>query len=462
MQIQNEVLKAGDKLDSIRVLSKEKKISQSTAYRIYEELVIKDLIEARAKSGYYVKRKIRRFSEITEIKNRISDIKPRTSDKIVAFADLGIGTKNAGRFSPSPDISLLPVAKINKSMNEALRLKPDSCLNYENINGNIDLRRQIARQTYNWDGNYNTHEVIITHGCTEALLLSLMTLTKPGDTVLIERPTFFSVYNIIKNLGLKVLEINVHPKTGMNFSYLEECIKRVKISACLFVTNFSNPTGYCMEDEDKEKLVGILAKYNIPLIEDDVYGDIYFGNARPLTCKTFDRKGLVLLCSSLSKSLAPGYRVGWCLPGIFKEKFLRIKLMQTLSSTSPTQAAIAQFFDTGRYDLHMIKLRKALHLNSLKYIGTIENYFPEGTKLTYPGGGLALWIELAPKVDTTNLFYEALAQGINIWPGSIFSASGGFNNFFRIAIGAPHNHKIHSNLQLLGKLASKESSGMIT
>ncbi len=208
-----------------------------------------------------------------------------------------------------------------------------------------------------------------------------------------------------------------------------------------------------MKDDEKQKLVEMLSKKNVPLIEDDIYGDIYFGSSRPRTCKSFDKKGLVLLCSSFSKTLAPGYRIGWCLPGQFKDRFLEIKLMNTVSTSSPVQAALAHFFTFGRYDLHMNKLRKSLHIQSIRYLKVISDNFPSETRIRKPMGGFVFWIELNKKINTTNIFYDAIAEGVSIWPGQIFSASGGFENFIRIAFGAPLNDKIENSLKLISKLS---------
>lgn len=456
--IDQGVIKPGDKLESIRALSVTKNVSLSTAFKAYEELVIKDVIESRPKSGYYVKHQNPQLSEVSMASDTILKIRPQGTEKVIAFAHKHISRQGIVQLSVSaPDISLLPGAKLNKSMNEVLRLSSDSCLNYEAVEGNEELRRQIVRYALGTEAYNHPDDVIITQGCIESLVLCLMTITKPGDTIIIERPAYFSIYNIIKNLGLKILEVNVHPTQGLSLDFLEKCITEVKVSACIFISNFSNPTGYCMPDDIKEKLVGILAKANIPLIEDDIYGEIYFGSSRPRTCKSFDKKGLVLLCSSFSKTLAPGYRVGWCLPGKFKERFLEIKIMHTVSSASPTQAAIAQFFNSGRYDLHIKKLRKTVHLESIRYRHVIAKYFPDGTKVTSPGGGYVLWIELDRKIDATNLFYEALNRGISIWPGSIFSVSKGFRNFIRISYGTPMNQTIEAGLKLLGSLSHAQN-----
>lgn len=451
------VIKVGDRLISVRNLSKEKNVSLNTAFKAYQDLVIKGIVETRPRSGYYVSNAKLPLpieqSESSKTEHRSGNI-----DNLIEFANNMFSNEDIVRLSvTTPHVTLLPSAKLNKSMNEALRKSVNNCLDYERIEGNTELRNKIARHTFGWGGYSEPSEIIITQGCIEAIVLGLMTVTKPGDTVIIERPTYFSIYKIIKNLGLKIIEIGVHPIGGLNFNQLEKCISGEKISACIIITNFSNPTGHLMSDEHKERLVDILTKNKIPLIEDDVYGEIYFNNSRPLTCKQLDKKGLVLLCSSFSKTLAPGYRIGWCLPGKFRERFLDIKLAHTVSTASPTQAAIAQFFNSGRYDLHIKNLRKQLQLQCTKYLDAIAKYFPTGTRSTKPKGGFVLWIELPSNINSVEVFHKALNLGISIWPGPIFSASEGFENFIRISYGNPFDERVKNSLKLLGKLCTASS-----
>jgi DNA-binding transcriptional MocR family regulator len=196
----------------------------------------------------------------------------------------------------------------------------------------------------------------------------------------------------------------------------------------------------------------MLARYEVPLIEDDIYGEIYFGKTRPRTCKSYDEHGLVMYCSSVSKSLAPGYRVGWCLPGRFKEQIITLKLMHALSSASPTQAAIAHFLETGRYDLHLRKLRRALHTQCLRYTQAIVEYFPADIKVSRPEGGYGLWIELNKKINAFELYEQALASNIVISPGQVFSIDSRFTNFIRISFGIPYGDQIDQCLKTLGAL----------
>jgi len=352
----------------------------------------------------------------------------------------------------SPAIGLIPMAKLNKSMMEAIRKSPNGNTNYESLQGNIDMRKQIAKNAFNWGGQISEDDIVTTQGCMEALVFCLRAVTKPGDTVAIESPTYFGIFTIMMSLNLNVLEIPGDPKTGLDIAYLEQAMEKVTVNACLFVTNFSNPIGSCMPDERKHELVKLLAKKQVPLIEDDIYGEIYFGKSRPRTCKSYDKEGMVMLCSSVSKSLAPGYRVGWCIPGKFKEQILNLKLMHTISSATPTQAAIAHFFETGRYDLHMRNLRKALYTQCLHYMQGIAQYFPPDTKISQPQGGYALWIELNKSINAFELYQAAMAQNISIAPGQIFSTDARFTNFIRISFGRPYDDVLENSFKVLGEL----------
>lgn len=210
-----------------------------------------------------------------------------------------------------------------------------------------------------------------------------------------------------------------------------------------------------MPDEHKKKLVSIINKHHIPLIEDDIYGELYFGKSRPRTCKTFDTKGLVMHCSSLSKSLAPGYRIGWIMPGKFLEQVKQIKRIQNISSPTLTQAAMAHFLQYGRYEYHLKKLRKSLHTQSLRYMQGIIAHFPEDTKVSRPHGGFVLWVQLNKKVNTFKLRAEAMKQGISIVPGKLFSGSSNYDNCLRISFGKPWSSDADYGLMILGKIIKR-------
>lgn len=337
-------------------------------------------------------------------------------------------------------------------MVQALRDLPANGTSYEQVQGNLELRRQIAKDSIQWGGSLQQDDIITTAGCMNAISYSLMALTKPGDTIAVESPVYFGMLRFAKSIGLKVLELPTDPDTGVDPDDVAKALKHHDIKAFFFVTNFSNPLGYCMPDEQKEALVKLLSKHGVPLIEDDLYGEVYFGKQRPRTCKSYDEEGLVLWCGSVSKTLAPGFRVGWVAPGKYKEHVKRLKLYNNITSATPQQAAIANFLATGRYEHHLRKLRQTLHANSLQFTRVIGEHFPEELKMSTPKGGFILWLELAKHIDTYQLYREAMDHKISIAPGSMFTLQERYQNCMRLSYGMLWNDKVEMALKKLGSL----------
>ena len=454
--ITDDILKIGDKLPSVRLLSEEYGISMGTAFQAYYHLEGKGLVESRPKSGYYVRFNFKRFPDLPKV------IQPEPISSEVSVKDT-IASIYGDVASPIkmnfaiavPDASLLPTAKINKSVIHALRKSKDHCIGYENTQGNIDLRKQIVKLAFNWGGKFKTDDIIVTSGCLEAINLCLRAVTQNGDTVAVESPNYFGIYQSLENMGLKVVEISSNPSTGLDIDCLEKSIDKFNVKACIVTPNFNNPSGSCMPEENKKQLVEVITKHDIALIEDDIYGELYFGRSRPRTCKYYDTKGLVMHCASLSKSLAPGYRIGWTIPGKFTEDVKQIKRISDISSPSLTQVAMAHFLGNGRYEYHLKNLRKALHTQYLKYTQAIIQYFPEGTKLSRPQGGFVLWVELPEKVNASKLRLEAMKHHISVVPGKIFSVRCNYHNFIRISFGKPWNEDMDYGLMMLGKIVKK-------
>jgi DNA-binding transcriptional MocR family regulator len=454
--IEKNALKVGDKLLSVRALSKEQGISLSTAFQAYYHLESKGLIEARPQSGYYIKFSPQHAFAVPTCCAPPDEAVVLSVDDMIASVYRDLRSDKLLQFSiGAPDASLLPAAKLTKSVMQALRDAPDSCLNYEHVQGNVELRKQIARLGFNWGGSLSEDDIVVTAGCMEALAISLKAITKAGDAVAIDSPTYFGIFQVMESLGLKVVEIPTDPCVGIDLEFLRTAIPKFSIKACLFVCNFNNPLGSLLPDSKKKDLVEMLAKQNIPLIEDDIYGELYFGKSRPRTCKSFDKKGLVIQCGSFSKSLAAGYRVGWAIPGKFKEKVIQLKRMNTVSTNTLTQAALAHFLTNGRYELHLRHLRKALHTQSLRYIQAINEYFPDDTRITRPQGGFALWVEMNRRADGYKLHKRALKHNIGLAPGQMFSSQGQYTNYFRMCYGLPFSDRVEQGIKVLGELARK-------
>ncbi len=452
-QIMDEVLKIGDKLPSVRLMSKEHSMSVSTILQAYYHLEAKGLIESRPQSGYYVRFNPSRFPHKIEKSNPAQTIRTKNVEAIIEQVYDDFSLKGITRFSlsvPAPEI--LPLARLNKSMMQALRELPANGTSYEQIQGNDLLRRQVARWSMHWGGHLNAGDLITTSGCMNAISYCLMALTRPGDTIAVESPVYFGMLRFAQSIGLKVLELPTDPDTGVDPDDVKKALKQHNVKACFFVTNFSNPTGYCMPDEQKQAMVKLLSQHGVPLIEDDLYGDVYFGKSRPRSCKSFDEEGNVLWCSSISKTLAPGYRVGWVAPGKYLDKVKRLKMYHSITSATAQQQAIASFLATGHYESHLRKLRQTLHSNSLQFTRAIGEYFPEGVKLSNPKGGFILWLELDKKIDTYVLYQDAMQYKISIAPGTMFTLQDRYQNCMRLSYGMAWTPEIDKALKKLGNL----------
>jgi DNA-binding transcriptional MocR family regulator len=221
------------------------------------------------------------------------------------------------------------------------------------------------------------------------------------------------------------------------------------------MTNCHNPLGFVLPDAYKRALAEMAARRNIAVIEDDIYGDLTFSGPRPRTVKSFDREGLVLLCSSFSKILSPGYRLGWVVAGRFRADVERLKLLTTIASPSLPQMVVAEFLESGSYDRHLKRLRVTLAGQVENMRRAIGKYFPPGTRISRPSGGHMLWVELPAKINAVKLHRAALAEGISILPGTVFSPTGRFQNYIRINCGQTWSEVHDRALLTLGRLCAK-------
>ena len=455
--IQEGVLGRGDKLPSVRQASESRGVSPATIFQAYYLLEARGLIAARERSGYFVTGGAISIppAPAPTVESSPDSMQVDVSELVFEVLESNISNHVVPLGSAFPSPSLYPLDQLAKCICSAMQTV-DTWSVMSNINrGDAELRRQIALRYMIGGLNVAAEEIIVTNGALEALNLCLMAVTRPGDTVLIESPTFFAALQSIERIGLRAVEVPSHPKDGIDPAALERAIIKHKPKACWIMTNFQNPLGSSMSDAHKKALVELVTKYQVPLIEDDVYSELYFGDERPLPAKAFDTEGLVMPGSSFSKCLAPGYRVGWVAPGQYLKAVERLKLTTTLATSLPAQVAIARYLQKGGYDKHLRNLRQTLLVNQIKFIEAIERYFPEGTCLTAPQGGYFLWVKLPDGVDSLQLHKLALADGIGIAPGPIFSAQRKFANYIRLNYGHSWNMRHEMSLNALGVLVKR-------
>lgn len=459
--IADGVLGPGSRIPSLRRLARQLSVSVTTVMEAYRVLEDRGLVEVRPQSGHYVRLdplssppepdRTRTCAEAAPLDT--AELIERTLEQ-VSQPDL------AGPFGaavPSPEF--LPIRRLNTLLGRAVRRDPVASQSYDSVPGRLELRQEIARRALDAGCSLAPDDIVVTTGALEAIALGLRAVTRPGDTVAIESPTYHGFLQVLEGLHLNALEIATCPRDGICIPCLEEAVARGQVDACLVVASFGNPLGHSMEERHRIELAQMLARHEIPLLEDDTYGDLPFDEHRPAAVKSYDRADNVLLLSSFSKTLAPGYRIGWIAPGRYRKDVLRMKLSASLATATPTQMAMAEFLAHGGIDRHLRKLRRTFKDLVRRMIRAIGDDFPAGTRVTRPAGGYVLWIELPEAVDAMRLYREALAERISLIPGPLFSASKRYGNCIRVSCAVPWSPAIEAAIRRVGELAALQLDG---
>lgn len=454
-QITQEVWLPGEKLPSLREQVTQSGMSLMTVMHAYQVLESQGWIQSRPQSGYYVAPRAEflsqpashqkvQLTESVDINAFIFDVLQACRDPhIVPFG------------SAFPDPELFPQRQLMRSLAAVSHtLKPADALN--NLPpGNENLRKTIA-QRYALQGiQVSPEEIVITNGAMEALNLSMQAVTEPGDWVAIENPCFYGALQVIERLKLKAVAIATDPQHGMDLDELERALEKWPVKACWMMTNQQNPVGCTLTREKKQRLVSILEQHKVALIEDDVYSELYFGSEKPLPAKAFSTQGNVLHCSSFSKNLVAGFRIGWVAAGQHAQRIQRLQLMSTLSTSAPIQLALANYLSTRSYDSHLRKLRQTLEQRKNHARQVLRHWLPDAAKINESQGGYFLWIELPRQVNTTELYYRALQHNISIAPGKMFSSGEQYANYFRFNTSWEGHAAQEAAIETLGKLIAE-------
>jgi DNA-binding transcriptional MocR family regulator len=453
-------LPPGSRVPSLREISEQRRVSVTTALQAYRLLEDRGVIEARPQSGFYVAR----GGPVSIAPPAMSDPPARASHVAVSSLVLRLLEYAA---DPAlvplgcavPGAALLGAVRLDRFLARAARVHGVDYNNYTPPRGDPRLRREIARRATRWGQVLSPDDIAITCGCTEALMLALRAVTRPGDTVAIESPTYFGILQVIESLELKALELPTDPESGVDVASLARALERRSIKACLLSSSFNNPLGCTMPEASKRAVLDLLARRGVPLIEDDIYGDIYFGDERPRPFIALDQRGNTIYCSSFSKTLAPGYRVGWIATGRHLQKVLATKFATTLCGPALPQAALADFLASGGHDSHLRRIRGVFRDSVDRMTRAIDRSFPAGTRVTRPAGGFVLWLELPRPFRSRDAFERAVQAGVCFAPGDVFSASDRYARCMRLSCGHPWSARIERGIETLGALASAALAG---
>ncbi|MGX8886704.1 PLP-dependent aminotransferase family protein [Raoultella ornithinolytica] len=451
-------LRTGDRIISARKLAEREQVSLPTALEALRYLEAEGLIIARPRSGYFV-------HQIISAGERpgTASLPVPVPVTMSAIARSLFGSAEA-RLVPLgaalPDPAWLPVDTLQRALQTAGRRLDARGQSYSLPPGRADLRRKIAARAAQWGALFGADDLIITAGATQALRLALRAVCQPGDAVAIEQPAYFGTLLLLEDLGLKALQIPTDPVEGLLLAPLEEALQRHRPAAVLASPTVQNPLGASMPVARKRDLVALLAGMGIPLIEDDVYGDLAGDAQRPPACKAFDRCGNVIYCSSLSKTLAPGWRIGWIAAGRYHSTVLQARMAGEWAGAPLIEAAASELLASGDYDRHLRQLKLRIAQGMQAIIAQVETSFPPGTRVATPEAGFLIWVKLPSKIDALEVHRRALALGIGVSPGPLFSPGAAeLQNFLRLnGANEPTRHLLKA-VEQLGRLCHDLASG---
>jgi DNA-binding transcriptional MocR family regulator len=449
-------LRAGDRVPSVRRLSHQQRVSVSTVLQAYQRLEDIGVIEARPQSGYYVRRQNGGVQEPEPSRPPKRALNVEVNDLVDAVlthaSDPGFITFGSACASPE----LFQLERVRRVLSTRARRDRNALGRYGLPPGTERLRRAIARRALEWGCHTDHRDIVTTTGCMEAINLALRVVTKPGDLVALESPTYYGFLQILQSLGLRALEIPTHPRSGISLEALELALTEHPVKAVLVMPNVSNPIGASMSDAAKKRLVELLAAKGVPLIEDHIYAELQFGGAAPRPAKAFDRSGNVMLCSSFSKTLAPGLKAGWIEPGRWRDSVRLLKFMSSGGANELIELAVAELIESGGYERSLRGLRRRFEQQVDGARGVIAESFPKGTRVTRPSGAYIVWVELPKGCDTIAMFDKLVERGITIGPGPMFSASQRYRNCMRLSVGQLWGERHERALREVGRLAEEQ------
>jgi DNA-binding transcriptional MocR family regulator len=453
-QIANGALGANDRVPSLREMSRASGVSVGTVVQAYLHLERRGILHTRPRSGYFVSQPATR--NVTPQAKRARSTRPASvAAKVVdtVIASLGrsdIVALNSAIASSAGRIN----GRLNSIARSVLRAHPGNANDLAPIAGIPSLRREVAKRLALSGAPVSPEDVVITSGTMEAITLALGVLCQAGDTVIVESPTYFGILQVVERLRLKVVEVPNHPGLGLDVGAIRNLIGKTKVAAAVLQANFNNPTGALTPDGSKAEIVSVLGRAGIPIIEDDIYGDLHFGPLRPRPLSAFDDSASVVSCGSISKTVAIGYRIGWAVAPRLATEITRAKFSSSVACPTLQQYVIARYLAAGLHDRHIRKVRENLAANCHRYREAILAAFPEGTRVSYPEGGVVLWLELPSGIDGVALFEQALEHRIGIAPGIIFSAKADYRNFIRLSAGIEWSPAVEKALVTLGRMAA--------
>ncbi|MGX9419065.1 aminotransferase-like domain-containing protein [Vibrio sp. WJH972] len=427
-EIINGKRKEGSRMPSLRTLARQEAISMSTVVSCYQELESQGWIHSRPQAGYFISPSSRAHAtpDLVQFVSQVSTVKP--SPILYATKNGPLGESN----TPNDEQTVL---ELERSFRRTLKRLGSKVDQYPDKQGEPIFRQALSSHFSKLGLHFDSSELVITAGCMSAVKVALESCTREGDIIAISSPCFNGIIELLGSMSRKIVEIPCLEE-GIDLEQFEAHLKENSIDAAVFCTSHMNPQGITMSSQQKQKLARLANHYQVPIIEDDVYLELSYSSQIPLPAKYYDKGGYILWCGSVSKSLSPSYRLGWCLPGKFQKTYQNIIAVTGFGVTMLTQLAIADFISSGQYNKHLRRRRAQLLVLRQQYLSYLITHLSPDVKISNPQGGMVLWLQI-PSLNRQAFTKEISECNLDIRAGTLFSTRALYDECVRINIGHP-------------------------
>lgn len=449
-ELEAGTLAEGARVISVRRLAKREGVSIPTAVAALRHLETRGSIVAKPRSGWRVAPKPMMLPAAGMVPAEPAPVSIRSlAREMFALRQTPVIPLGAG----VPQGNWLPRADLDRALKLASHRLGLAAHSYSYAPGEAELRARLARHISLKGVTLSADDVIVTAGASEALELALTATTQRGDVVAVESPCYFGYLMILERLGRRAIELTTDPVTGLDIDAALASIDRNQVAALIVSPALHNPTGGSIPLNERKRLVAELARRRVPLIEDDTYGDLAAERVPP--CKAFDATGSVIYCGSASKTIAPGWRIGWIVPGRWHDHVLAERLERSLAGSLLYETALAEFLTGGRYERNLQRMRERIEHSRRAIVARVASGFPPGTRMAGTDAGFLLWLELPETVDAVRLMRQAAEHGIGLAPGPIFSATLGYRNYLRLNVANDPTPRLLAAVDRIGSLAAQ-------
>lgn len=452
-RIRSGALPPGARLPTVRELAVQLGVTRLTVHTAYSELQSGGWVEATVGRGTFVSAPSETISVQTDYGRDLST--PSILNDMVRLARLP-GMRSLAMADASPD--LYPLREFGRALDEALTTGGAAVLSYTPSQGDPLLRTTLADLLRERGLNAAPDEIVVTSGATQAMSLIGRALARPGDTVLVEQPTYLGLLNVLNAQRLCPIGVPVD-EDGMQVDALEALIKEHQPRFIYTIPAFQNPSGVCLSAERRARLLELAERYRVPVVEDDIYSALVYEGSAPPTIKASDRTGQVLMISSFSKALIPGVRIGYIVAGPqFLDRLVMAKQADDLCSPPLLQRALALFIQHGWLAAHLRRAIPRYRERRDALLTAMARSFPSGIHWTTPRGGLCTWVTLPAGTSVTDLYLAAIERGVGFAPGDVFFIDPPAQPFMRLSFSTLPPELITEAAQILGQLISVQTT----